>query len=76
MPMYPHPAKALKPPAKIGVLSSYGWGKGALSHASDLLGPTALEVVGALEINGLPSTDDYKAVEKISKTLAEKILEA
>ena len=67
--------KALKPPAKYGVvLTSYGWGKGALSHASEILGPTGLEVVGALEINGPPSQNDLDEILKIGKALAEKIL--
>jgi flavorubredoxin len=70
-----HLVKALKPPAKYGVvLTSYGWGKGALSHASEILGPTGLEVVGALEINGPPSQNDLDEILKIGKALAEKIL--
>ena len=36
-----HLVKALKPPLKLGVvLTSYGWGKGALAHAVEVLGPT------------------------------------
>jgi flavorubredoxin len=51
-----HLVKLLKPHAKYGVvLASYGWSTGALSHAPELLSPTWLEVVGALEINGPPS---------------------
>ena len=70
-----HLVRVLKPPAKYGVvLTSYGWGKGALSHASEMLGPTGLEVVGALEVNGPPSSDDYAEIRKIGEDLAEKIL--
>ncbi len=70
-----HLVRVLKPPAKYGVvLTSYGWGKGALSHASEMLGPTGLEVVGALEVNGPPSPDDYAEIRKIGEDLAEKIL--
>lgn len=70
-----HLVKVLKPPLKYGVvLTSYGWGKGALSHASEVLGPTGLEIVGALEING-PSNDKvYKEIRKIGNELASKVL--
>ena len=66
----------LKPPVKYGVvLTSYGWGKGALSHASEMLGPTGLEVVGALEVNGVPESGDYEAIRDVAKGLADKVLE-
>ena len=69
-----HLVKVLNPPAKYATaLTSYGWGKGALNHASELLGPTGLEIVGALEINGPPTDKDYEAVTKIGLSLAEKI---
>jgi flavorubredoxin len=71
-----HLVRVLKPPVKYGVvLTSYGWGKGALSHASEVLGPTGLEVVGALEVNGPPSPEDYESIREIGKALAEKVLE-
>jgi flavorubredoxin len=70
-----HLVSILRPPAKYGVvLTSYGWGKGALSHASDMLGPTGLEVVGAMEVNGPPSQDDYSEIRAISQILADKVL--
>ncbi len=69
-----HLVKVLKPPLKYGVvLTSYGWGKGALSHASEVLGPTGLEIVGALEVNGAPSDESYKEIRKIGIELASKI---
>jgi flavorubredoxin len=72
-----HLVKVLKPPAKFGiVLTSYGWGKGALSHASEMLGPTGLEVVGALEVNGPPSIEELENIRQISKTLAQIIKES
>jgi flavorubredoxin len=70
-----HLVKILKPPLKYGaVLSSYGWSKGALTHASEVLGPTGLEVVGALEVNGPPGAGDYLELTKIGEDLAKKIL--
>jgi flavorubredoxin len=69
-----HLVKALRPPLKYGaVLSSYGWGGGALKQASEILGPTKIEVVGALEINGPPSADDYADIAALGKQLSEKM---
>ncbi|MFA9496627.1 MAG: FprA family A-type flavoprotein [Candidatus Bathyarchaeota archaeon] len=71
-----HLVTVLKPPVKYGVvLTSYGWSKGALSHASEMLSPTGLEVVGAIEVNGVPESGDYKAVRDVAKSLAQKVLE-
>jgi flavorubredoxin len=68
--------KALKPPLKYGVvLSSYGWGGGAIKHVQEVLGSTKMEVVGALEINGPPTDDNINQIIEIGKTLAEKIKE-
>jgi flavorubredoxin len=59
---------------KYGViLSSYGWGGGAIKHIQEVLGPSKMEVVGALEINGPPSESDIKQIVGFGKALAEKI---
>jgi flavorubredoxin len=69
-----HLVKALRPPLKYGaVLSSYGWGGGAVKQAAELLEPTKLEVVGALEINGPPTADDYAKIAELGRQLAAKI---
>jgi flavorubredoxin len=69
-----HLVKVLKPPLKFGaVLTSYGWGKGALANAVELLGPTGLEVIGAMEVNGSPTESDLEKVRLIGEGLAEKI---
>jgi flavorubredoxin len=61
----------LKPPLKYGVvLNSYGWGKGALGKALELI-PKTIEPVAALEINGPPR--DLKQLEEIGVKLAQKI---
>lgn len=66
--------KALKPPTKFGVvLSSYGWGGGAIKHIQEVLGPSKLEVVGALEINGPPTEDNIRQIADFGRTLALKI---
>ena len=69
-----HLVKALRPPLKYGaLLSSYGWGAGALKQAGEILGPTKIEVVGAMEINGPPSADDHRKIMEIGTELARKI---
>lgn len=71
-----HLVKALRPPAKYGaVLSSYGWGGGALRQASDILASTKIELVGELEVNGPPSQKDYEKVLEIARELIRKIKE-
>ena len=66
--------KALNPPIKFGVvLSSYGWGGGAIRHVQQILGPSKIEVVGAMEVNGPPSINDIKHIVELGKTLVAKI---
>jgi flavorubredoxin len=66
--------KALRPPLKYAIiLSSYGWAGGALRQALEILGPTKIEVVGTLEINGPPSVDDHQKIVEMGKQLSHKI---
>jgi flavorubredoxin len=67
-------AKALKPPLKYAaVLSSYGWGGGAVKQAGEILGDTKIEVLGAVEINGPPGEEDLAKVVELGKGLAGKV---
>jgi len=71
-----HLVKVLKPPLRLGVvLTSYGWGKGALAHAVEILGPTGLEVVGSMEVNGPPTEKDFDKVQLICEELTKRIKE-
>lgn len=68
--------KALRPPLKYGVvLSSYGWGGGAVKHIQEVLEPLKMEVVGVMEINGPPTKNDITKIIEIGKTLVKKIKE-
>jgi len=68
--------KALHPPARFGVvLSSYGWGGGALKHIQEILGPSKIEVVRAMEVKGPPSENDIKQIVELGKSLARRIRE-
>jgi len=66
--------KALKPPLKFAaVLSSYGWGGGTIKQIQEVIGPSKMEIVGALEINGPPTENDISKIVEIGKTLAGKV---
>jgi len=68
--------KALRPPLKFAVvLSSYGWGGGAIKQVQEILGPSKMEIVGAIEINGPPTEKDITQIVDLGKTLARKIKE-
>ncbi|MEM1563818.1 MAG: FprA family A-type flavoprotein [Candidatus Bathyarchaeia archaeon] len=68
--------KALRPPTKFAVvLSSYGWGGGAIRQIQEILGDFKIEVIGALEVNGPPTNEDIKRIVELGKALAKKILE-
>lgn len=69
--------KVLRPPAKYAaVLSSFGWGGGAVKGIQEILGPSKMEIVGGVEINGPPSDDDVEKIISLSKQLAKKIKES
>jgi flavorubredoxin len=68
--------KALRPPLKFGVvLGSYGWGGGAIKHIQEVLGPSKMDIVESMEINGPPTENDVVKITEIGKTLAKKIRE-
>lgn len=69
-------AKVLRPPTKFAVvLTSYGWSGGAIKHIQETLGPTKMEIVGTLEINGPPTETDINKIVEYGKILAKKIKE-
>jgi flavorubredoxin len=69
--------KALRPPLKFGVvLSSYGWGGGAIKQVQEILGPSKMEIVGAMETNGPPSESDIEKIVGFGKVLVRRIKES
>jgi flavorubredoxin len=69
-----HLVKALRPPLQFGaVLSSYGWGGGAVKQAAEILEPTKIEVVGAVEVNGPPTDETYDQIAELAKQMAAKV---
>lgn len=69
-------AKVLRPPAKFAaVVSSYGWGGGAVKQIAEMIGPLGIEVVGVVDVNGPPSENDIKQIVDLGKKLADRIKE-
>ncbi len=69
-----HLVKTLKPPLKYGViLSSYGWGGGALRQAKDILAPMKIELVGEIEVNGPPKREEYDRIAEIAENLVKRV---
>lgn len=68
--------KALHPPARFAViLSSYGWAGGAIKHIQETLGPSKMEIVGTIQVNGPPSENDIARVVELGKTLSMRMKE-
>lgn len=66
--------RVLQPSAKFcAILSSYGWGGGAIRNLKEIISPLKIEIIDTLEINGPPSKDDEMKIIELSKKIAEKI---
>jgi len=66
--------RMLRPPAKYGVLlSSYGWGAGAGRLAQEILGKTGIELIGAVEVNWRPDSEDLEGVVELADRLVTKL---
>ncbi len=77
----PHPvaayaallANALRPKARfISIIGSYGWGGRAVEQLSGLIPNLKAEILEPVIIRGLPREADFKALEKLADTIAEK----
>ena len=66
--------KAFRPPLKYGViLSSHGFGGGAVQQAREIFGHMQIEVIGTLDVDGLPTDDDCQNIAEIGKQLSHKM---
>lgn len=66
--------KALRPPVKYAAfIGSYGWGQGVGKKEVELLGQTDIELVGAIEVNGRPSEEDFAKVIELAHSLCAKL---
>jgi flavorubredoxin len=66
-------ANALRPKAKfISIIGSYSWGSKAIDQLSGLLANLKAEVIPPVFIKGFPKEADFKALENLAETIAQK----
>jgi len=68
--------RALRPPIKFAaILSSYGWGGGAIKQVREVLEQLKVEAVGSVDVNGPPTEESIRQIGEIGMLLAKKIKE-
>jgi len=81
----PHPnvvyaaflANALRPKVKfVSIIGSYGWGGKAVEQLAAMIPNLKAEVLEPVLCKGLPRQADFKALEKLAATIAQKHKEA
>jgi len=77
----PHPnvahaaflANALRPGLQfVSIIGSYGWGSKALEQLKGMIPNLKAEVLAPVLIKGFPGEDDFKALDNLASTIAEK----
>jgi len=77
----PHPniayaaflANALRPKLQfISIIGSYGWGSKAVEQLSGMIPNLKVEVLDPVISRGFPREADFKALDKLANTIAEK----
>ncbi|MEM1586158.1 MAG: FprA family A-type flavoprotein [Candidatus Bathyarchaeia archaeon] len=69
-----HILRMLRPPTKFAaILSSYGWGGGAVKQIQEIIKDLRIEVVGVLEVNGPPTEENMKQIIELGESLVKKI---
>jgi flavorubredoxin len=66
-------ANALRPKVKfVSIIGSYGWGSKAVEQLASMIPNLKVEVLEPVLCKGLPRQADYKALEKLAATIAQK----
>jgi len=77
----PHPnvvygaflANALRPKAKfLSIIGSYGWGGKTVEILAGMIPNLKVEIIEPVLAKGLPSEDNFKALENLAQTIAAK----
>lgn len=64
----------LRPPAEYAAfIGSYGWSGGALKQAQEMLSPTGMEIVGAVDVHGPTDGGALEDIEELADSLAERL---
>ena len=70
-------ANALKPKVKfVSIIGSYGWGSKAVEQLAAMIPNLKVEILEPVLCKGLPRPTDFKALEKLADTIAQKHKEA
>lgn len=68
-----HLANALRPKLKhASVIGSYGWGSKAVEKISELIPQLKVEILPPVMVKGLPTETDYRKLEEMADTIAER----
>ncbi len=68
--------KALRAPTRYAaVLTSYGWGGGAIRQLQDILSGTKIEIIGAVEVKGPPKQPEFDKINELAGKIEEKLRE-
>jgi flavorubredoxin len=66
-------ANALRPNLKFAtIIGSFGWGSRAVEQISGMLTNLKLEIIDPVYIKGNPREDDFKALDKLADSIAQK----
>ena len=66
-------ANALRPNLKFAsIIGSYGWGSRAIDQITGMLSSLKLEILEPVYIKGSPGDEDFKALDKLAETIAQK----
>jgi len=77
----PHPlaayaailANVLRPKTKFAsIIGSYGWGSQAKEQLVNMIPNLKVELLESVIIKGMPKDDDFKAIDNLAATIAEK----
>lgn len=68
--------KALRPPARYAaVLSSFGWGGGAVKQIEEVISSLNLEVLGVVEVRAKPADSDLEKVRELAEKIVKVVRE-
>lgn len=66
--------KTLRAPTKYAaVLTSFGWGGGAVKQISSLIEGTKIEVLGVVEVKGPPKQEEFDKIRELAEKIQEKL---
>ena len=68
-----HLANALRPKLRFAsVIGSYGWGTQAVERIASLIPNLKVELLNPVMIKGIPTKNDYQALDNLAQAIADK----